>query len=195
MLDYLPSGLDFKSIEKKKDGSFVCATSKGILSFNPTAQKYSLIPTNTAKTQKKFFTNSSLLVRKSGQILAGTSSGFYIVSDSLKPQKNKIGDLNWGSVYVDGERAYPNGILEIDASHNNNVKVEVKVADFRENVQDKLYYKLDGKDDNWSEVPEDKVIKFTYLPSGDFQLKVAYSADANKVEPSDFIMMKMDKLN
>lgn len=192
MLDYLPSGLDFRSIEKKNDGTFVCATSAGILTFNPTTQRYSLIPTNSSKTQKKFFTNSSLLVRKSGQILAGTSSGFYIVSDSLKPQKNKIGDLNWGSVYVDGERAYPNGILEIDASHNNNVKVEVKVADFRENVQDKLYYKLDGKDDNWSEVPEDKVIKFTYLPSGDFQLKVAYSADANKVEPSDFIMMKMD---
>lgn len=192
MLDYLPSGLDFKSIEKKKDGSFVCATSKGILSFNPTAQKYSLIPTNTAKTQKKFFTNSSLLVRKSGQILAGTSSGFYIVSDSLKPQKNKIGDLNWGTVYVDGERIHHRDILEISASHNKNVSVEVKVADFRENVQDKLYYKLDGKDDKWNEVPEDKVIKFTYLPSGDFKLKVAYTVDANKVEPTQYLEMKID---
>lgn len=191
MLDYLPSSLDFKSIEKKNDGTFVCATSKGIINFNPTTQKYSLIPTNSSNTHKKNFTNSSLLVRKNGQILAGTQSGFYIVSDSLKPQVNKIGDLNWGSVYVDGERIHPSGVLNIEPSNNENVKVEVKVADFRENVQEKLYYKLEGKDENWSEVPEDKVIKFTYLPTGNFTLKVAYLEDANKVEPTQYLEMPL----
>ena len=191
MLDYLPSSLDFRSIEKKNDGTFVCATSAGILSFNPTTQKYSLIPTNSLKSQKKFFTNSSLLIRKSGQILAGTSSGFYIVSDSLKQQSNKIGDLNWGSVYVNGNRLHPDDVLSIEASHNKNVNVEVRVADFRENVQDRLYYKLEGKDNNWSEVPEDKMIRFSYLPSGNFKLKVAYLEDANKVEPTEFLEMKL----
>ncbi|MDD5996420.1 MAG: response regulator [Bacteroidales bacterium] len=192
MLDYLPSSLDFRSIEKKNDGTFVCATSAGILSFNPTTQKYSLIPTNSLKTQKKFFTNSSLLLRKSGQILAGTSSGFYIVSDSLKQQNNKIGDLNWGSVYVDGDRVHPDGVLPVEASHNKNVNIEVKVADFRENVNDRLYYKLEGKDDKWSEVPEDKTIRFSYLPSGNFKLKVAYLEDANKNEPTDFLEMRLN---
>lgn len=192
MLDYLPSALDYKSIEKKNDGTFVCTTSGGILNFNPTTQKYSIIPTNSLKSQKKFFTNSSLLVRKNGQILAGTPSGFYIVSDSLKPQPNKIGDLNWGTIYVDGERIRPDGALKIAASHNKNVSVEVKVADFRENVQEKLYYKLDGKDDNWSEVPEDKVIRFTYLPSGHFTLKVAYFEDANNIDASKCLEMKLN---
>ncbi len=192
ILDYLPSSLDFRSIFKKNDGTFVCATSSGILSFNPTTQKYSLIPTNSSKSRKKFFTNSSLLVKKSGQILAGTSSGFYIVSDSLKQPGNKLGDLILGAIYVAGERVHPNGVLKIAASQNKNVSVEVKVADFRDNAQDKLYYKLEGKDDKWSEVPEDKVIRFTYLPSGDFKLKVAYVDDANKVEPADYLQMEMN---
>ncbi len=191
MLDYLPYNIDYRSIEKKKDGTFVCTTSDGILSFNPTTQKHSFIPTNSMKTQKKFFTNSSLLLRKNGQILAGTSSGFYIVSGSLKQQVNKIGDLNWGAVYVDGTRIHPDDVLSIEASHNKNVNIEVRVADFRENVQDRLYYKLEGKDDNWSEVPEDKVIRFTYLPSGNFKLKVAYFQDADKIDTSKYLEMRL----
>lgn len=177
-LNFIPKG-SYISVCKDANGNLRACGDAGLVSIN-CQQKTFKSYNQRKRTFGNFHRHSSYLL-KDGRVLWGTKTGFILqnemTDDSQTVDYLEFADIKVGDLDVENSLDYVNARSEnhlrsVKIPHDlSAIEVFVDMVDYGE-IDVELYYMLKGLSDTWTPLPDDRIIKYSYLPDGEFELNV-----------------------
>ena len=176
--DGLPSHMVYGLIDNG-DKVWV-STTKGIASIDK--KNYAVTPYNPDfGWQATEFSEGAYYQDSKGTLFFGGVGGLnYFNPNNIQPN-NSIAKIK---LKVDGSENYATAIEK--GFTDNEIKIEVIPILFPTGKTD-IYYKLEGKDEDWILLPSDKKITFSNLSSGNYSLLIKQGKDGI-AEPAFFTL-------
>ena len=178
----MPSNVVYTILEDKQ-GNLWLTTENSIVKFNKRTKKIEAFGKGNELENVEFSEASACLLR-SGEICAGSKSGFY----SFKPEAVKRRIINAPLVFtrlllfnkeveVDDENAILQTQLDkatrVEFTSKQNVfTIEFATLDMRAPEKIQYAYKLDGFDNEWNNVQTKHFATYTALPPGKYTFRV-----------------------
>ena len=177
-INFIPKGSYF-SVCMDGNGNLRACGDVGLL-FVDNRQKTFKSYNQRQRTFGNFHRHSSYLLRD-GRVLWGTKTGFILqnemTDDIQKVDYLEFANIKVGGLDVENSLDYVNARSEgrlrsVKVPHDlSAIEVFVDMVDFGE-IDVELYYMLKGLSDTWTPLPDDRIIKYSYLPDGNFELNV-----------------------
>lgn len=127
------------------------------------------------------FKSQSVYELRDGRVIWGTKTGFIIQNqvknDCEEPLKMRITDVNVSELSGEESSKYlkfgENGeISSIELPYKlSELSLSVDWVDYGSEANN-LYFRLKGLSDKWSTLPTNRRVKFTYIPSGAYELQI-----------------------
>lgn len=203
-LDYCPNSY-FSSVLLAADGSIWTSGTEGIIKVDLKKQQCLPYPFDFSSKGQNYFKTRSKIVDSNGRIYFGNRDGFFSFNPATSVSDMGVGHVGISSLVVNGQPltfgyedstntnskvlAYYNGDErgvwnlngnggEISLKHGEtNLGIQFDVVDFNE-CANRLFYRLNGLNENWTPVPSDKNFNFSYIPSGSYKLEMALLGSA-----------------
>ena len=183
-LDFLPK-TTFSSLNCDKEGRLLVSSGEGILKIDDAERTYMRCAYDFSKGGKNFFRAHSSYLTRRGDLLWGTKNGFVIQNgmesvQSVFVEHFQITDVRSGDLSLAEMKSYvewndEGSIASVEMPYGmSNLKIAVDMVNYSD-LQIKLLYRLTGFEEKWQEVPDSRIIEFSYLPSGTYQLDVKAS--------------------
>jgi ligand-binding sensor domain-containing protein/serine phosphatase RsbU (regulator of sigma subunit) len=166
-------------------GNLWLSHNKGLTRFNPTVVKGDLFKNygKAAGVQPSEFNQGAFFKNKKGELFFGGQAGLNIID----PQKIEM-KFPAPNVYITSYRRFGKEI-HLDTSivnlkvlnvswRDNNFMFQLAALNFVDPQKNLYQYKLDGIDDEWSEITSNRYVSYTNLPGGNYTLHVR-AADSN----------------
>ena len=172
-----------RQILEDSEGKLWLSTNNGVSVFEPDTLKVKNYNRDSGKLMGGFHTDSGIITRKGEIIFGGIEGVRFFNPDKLK--ENKVippivfTDLKIfaDSVAIGGEE----GILEQSLAYTDSITLDYKKSmftfefsalNFRDPGKNRYAYKLDGFDENWLEVGDQRSAKYTNLNAGTYTFHV-----------------------
>ncbi len=155
-------------------------TESGLCRFNPmdnSAQTY----TSILPLSRSSFNVGACLELKNGQLVWGTNKGAAIFEPQALKESPSQGRIFFQELTVSGRsiRDIPSFRLSrpVDSLQTIHLKyyqntISLEIIPIGISPGAKFSWKMDGLDEDWASPTENKIITYTNLPSGEFQLKI-----------------------
>lgn len=191
-LDFVPTGL-YRILLKDDYGKYWAAGDSGIYSFDYKRKISSKLPGNFTAVATNYFYYRAGYKASDGKLYFGTNVGYICVDPKELSLETTIGHLSFSSMSIANKKV---GVSEsplngttlsekttIELPHGKtDVAFTIQIADFA--VVDKAIcqYRLVGLQDEWQNVGPDRVIHFSYIPTGKYTLEVKAFRSNEKCE-------------
>lgn len=171
--------LTINSITESPKGNIWCATKLGLIRYLP-AQKRLLSYDQAFGLPLGGFINNSVSKDKNGRLFFGMPSGACYFDPVNIPLKLPSSPINISRLIVfntDERRAqtekFPDAEKRIHLKHGeNSFRIELAVMDYAMNDLLEFSYKLQGFDNKWISLGDEKNIDFRSIPYGSYELKI-----------------------
>ena len=171
--------LTINSITESPKGNIWCATKLGLIRYLP-AQKRLLSYDQAFGLPLGGFINNSVSKDKNGRLFFGMPSGACYFDPVNIPLKLPSSPINISRLMVfntDERRAqtekFPDAEKRIHLKHGeNSFRIELAVMDYAMNDLLEFSYKLQGFDNKWISLGDEKNIDFRSIPYGSYELKI-----------------------
>lgn len=180
-LDFMPKD-NYSSIEILSNEEIIVSGSKGIYRIDYGKKEFSRFLYDFRANGTGRFRAHGSYILKDGRILFGTKDGFLVLTPNQKEEGiithhfgincNTINGMPYRKCEVDNITRKDGSIERISLKHNQTeICFNVDLVNFfpKEITTE---YRLEGLSDKWTEVDENRKIKFTYIPSGEYTLQV-----------------------
>ena len=170
-----PEGYEMLRILQDSTGTFWIKSTSGIQSYNDTEKKFrhfssdiGLPIINEGITIFSLVDNKYIMLGSPGVI---TTFNPYLVGNNTKSAALLFTDIS-----IDGKPTIPlqvSGIEKKIIVHPGEVNIEIHIALLNYTIwqQNKLYYRLSGKDNEWIETKDGDISLYS-LPPGEYVLKI-----------------------
>lgn len=173
----------FRIILKDDNGNYWVAGDNGIYSFNYKAKTCTKLPGNFSDVATNYFYFRAGYKAADGKLYFGTNIGYICVNPKELSFETKIEHLSLSSLSIGNKKVSisENPLNGTPLSQRKDIKLAYGQTDIAINIQlvdfadiDKAIcqYRLVGLQDQWLDVSPDRIIRFSYIPTGDFQLEV-----------------------
>ncbi|WP_291528295.1 hybrid sensor histidine kinase/response regulator transcription factor [Bacteroides sp. UBA939] len=181
MKDGFPSDV-LLSIEEDKTGNLWCATEEELYKFNPDTETFISYPSRVFPRQV-IFNEGAALHTQSGQLMYNTIKGIlYFLPDSIKTS-NYIPPIIFTNLQQAKKTITPaeGGILttHIDDTKllklphdKNSFSIQFAALDMKYPDDISYSYRLEGFENNWNDIGNQRTATYTNLPKGHYTLKV-----------------------
>ncbi len=196
-LDFIPKG-SYSSVCMDSSGLLRASGDMGLISID--YQQKTFKSYNQRKKSFGNFHRHSSYQLKNGRVLWGTKNGF-IVQNEVEDNRHKVNYLGFKGIKV-GDLNVEQSLDYVDILPNNQVKsviipynlsaleVYVDMVDYAD-IDVETYYMLKGLSDTWTPLPDNRIIKYSYLPNGEFELnlKVLRSGEVERTLKLPIVVM------
>ncbi len=155
-------------------------TENGLCRFNP-RNKNALTYSSIYSLSRTSFNNCATSQLKNGQLAWGTNNGVAIFAPNLVNESAAKGKIFFQDLTVAGRsiREIPSfnlntpvdSLKEINLRYFQNT-ISIELLSLGQTSGPKFSWKMEGFDQNWSQLSGNNVITYTNIPSGHFILKV-----------------------
>jgi signal transduction histidine kinase/DNA-binding response OmpR family regulator/ligand-binding sensor domain-containing protein len=163
------------------NGFLWLGTENGLCRFNLQNRKIYNYSSVLSLSNTSFNANACLKL-KNGNLIWGTNKGAYIFNAKTLHEDQSNGRMYIQDIYISGKsiREYPellDGILvdkkdDISLKYNqNSLTVEILPLVARSS-ESKISWKMEGIDKGWNIPTKNRMINYSNIPSGKFQLKI-----------------------
>ena len=177
-----------RAITQDVQGNLWLGTNNGVVRFNPD----SLIVKNFTRFNGELIggiTTGAALITHSGEIMFGSRSGLYVFdTDKLESNQNKIAP----AVAITDFRLFtqkvpihgPDNLLDKVITQTDAITLDYTQSmisfsfaalNYRDTEKNLYAYKLEGFDNQWREVGNQRTALYTNLPAGTYQFRVKAS--------------------
>jgi signal transduction histidine kinase/ligand-binding sensor domain-containing protein/AraC-like DNA-binding protein/AmiR/NasT family two-component response regulator len=164
-----------------ENGMLWLGTENGLCIFNPADNRVYSNSSTLSLSNTSFNANASIKLRN-GNFIWGTNKGAYMFNPKTLHQDRLKGRIFIQDIYISGKsiREYPkllDGILvdkktDISLKYNQNT-LTVEVLPITVNSPDsKISWKMEGIDKDWNSPSRNRMINYSNIPGGTFQLKI-----------------------
>ncbi len=182
ILEFVPKSY-YRSIVKDDNGNVWIVGDNGIHMFNYNKKTCQKLPGNYSDVATFFFYLRSGYKASNGNLYFGTNGGYISINPNRLDFDTVIPYLSFSNLTIKGEKISTQSellknhplseISELELAYNKtNISVDVDIIDFSDLDRIQCQYRLVGLQNEWTELPNDKNIKFTYIPTGDYTLEV-----------------------
>lgn len=169
-------------IEADADGWLWLSTNYGITRYRPIDAEFRVMHKRDG-LQSEEFNFGAHHTSATGELLFGGHRGFNLFSPS-EVKKSGIAPLIALTGFYKGNDGYRSDLPTDDEGNvtvdwrNNDVSFEFAALDFANSTQNQYRYKLEGRDENWIELGNQRRVTYTGLAGGSYTLLVqAASSD------------------
>ncbi|MDZ7924558.1 MAG: two-component regulator propeller domain-containing protein [Marinagarivorans sp.] len=172
-----------RQIIEDKEGNLWLSTNNGISIFNIDSQKIRNYNRDSGKLMGGFHTDSGLMTQK-GEIVFGGIDGLRFFNPEKMKENNNIPPVVLTNFTLFADPVAVNddsGILKESISSAKTITLDYKKSmfsfefsalNFRDSGKNQYAYKLEGFDDNWLQVGDQRSAKYTNLNAGTYIFKV-----------------------
>ena len=177
-----PSNIIYKIIEdENKD--FWISSQNGLIKFSPDKVEFKIYTINDGILNNEFDILSGIRT-STGDILFGSKDGFIQFNPKNFNVNPKVPTIVLTDFFVNNVLIHPNvkgsplkkSISETHeiklSATQNNIEFRFSILNFHSPFNNKLYYKLEGFDDDWRIMPSGHNITFDNLPDGNYVLHI-----------------------
>lgn len=173
----------FRIILRDDQGLYWAAGDEGILSFDAKKGECRRLPENYIDMQSFLFHPRSGYQSKDGRLYFGTNEGYISIDPHQLNFDTEIPYLAFSHLYLKGEK-----VAVVDAplsghplSQRGSLKlrhgetdmaIDVDVIDYADADRVQCQYRLRGLREEWQSLPNDRQVKFSHIPAGDYTLEV-----------------------
>ncbi len=172
-----------RQILEDKEGKLWISTNNGVSVFDPENKKIKNYNRDSGKLMGGFHTNSGIITTAGEIIFGGVEGVRFFRPDKLKANKTippvVLTDLKlFADSVAIGDK---DTLLAQSLSYTDSITLDYKkymftfefsALNFRDTDKNRYTYKLEGFDDNWLEVGDQRSAKYTNLSSGTYTFKV-----------------------
>lgn len=198
-LDFCPVS-EYSSVLYVADGVAWTSGVEGILKIDLKNKLYAPYPFDFSSRGQNYFKTRSKIIDSNGRIYFGNRDGFFSFIPTSTGFQPKLGHVGVSRIRVNGQplkfertdsasAASPVAVLYQGSERGTwpqggnggtlnlkygetDIDIQLDVVDFNE-CPNRLYYRLKGLNDAWTQLPADKNFLFSYIPSGSYTLQVA----------------------
>lgn len=181
-LPFIPESF-FRIILKDNEGTYWAAGDDGIFSFDYETKTCNKLPGNFSDVATNYFYFRAGYKASDGKLYFGTNIGYICVNPKELSFETKIEHLSFLSLSIENKKigfSQPplNGTpLSQQESitlpyGQTNIDITLQIADFADIDKAQCQYRLVGLQDQWQNVNPDKTIRFSFIPTGNYQLEV-----------------------
>ena len=178
-LDYLPTDVFFMALPDDF-GNMWLSSDMGLLEFNPRKSVIRVFTKANGLLDKEF-TKAAILLRN-GTMAFGSANGFVVFNPRDLQAGNAISKVTITDMYLGSK---PVGPHHREGKFSGNIDAQEKVVlDFSDNSfgfsfamldsvnpsSDKILCRLEGYDEDWTDVSATKAMHWTNVPAGEYQL-------------------------
>lgn len=180
-LSFMPKD-NYSSIEILPSGELIVSGSKGIYRIDYNKKDFTRFLYDFRANGTGRFRAHGSQILKDGRILFGTKDGFLVLSPNQKEDGVKshhfgitcatVNGIPYREIGIEHTTLNDGSVEKMTLQHDQTeLAFAVDLVNFfpKEITTE---YKLDGLSDKWTEVDNNRKIKFTYIPSGDYTLIV-----------------------
>ena len=191
-IDFVPTCL-FRIILKDDDGKYWAAGDSGIYTFDYKSRTCSKLPGNFSAVATNYFYYRAGYKASDGKLYFGTNVGYLCVDPKGLSLETTIRHLSFSTLSIGNKKiavseAPLNGTqlsekTEIELPYGmTDVSFSVQLADFAVVDKAQCQYRLVGLQDEWQNVSSDRIIRFSYIPTGKYTLEVRAFRSNDKCE-------------
>jgi len=182
-LDFLPSGI-YATVLVDKNGMIWTCGETGILSVDLEKETYNRIWYDEQYCNRNYFTAHSSFQDKNGMIYFGAKDGFLMLYPHEKQSVSNLHYFAFNELNVAGKKVMP-GTDMLHEGHlsqieklvltpkQTNISISFDCVDFSQTNEFDCQYRLQGFNDEWILFDKnERVIRFSYIPSGKYDLQV-----------------------
>lgn len=169
------------SIEEDDQGFLWLSSGNGLSRFNIDDQAVKNYDVSDGIQSSEFFKGSSLKTSK-GELFFGGINGYnHFYPDQIRHNKVvpkvrltsfKVNDES----YSDEGKYLLNGLKEVNLKHDqNDLKISFVALNYSQPEKNRYRYLLEGFDNEWNEISQNKEASYTNIPPGDYAFKVMAS--------------------
>lgn len=162
------------------EGAFWLGTENGLCKFDPHTQKVETFP-STDVLARQSFNRKAHAALKSGELAFGTNRGLVVFDPNHLLPAPAEGRIYIQDISVSG-RSVRDGFLsdlavpadsieELRLRHTHNT-LSMEMLPLGAVFSPRFSWKLDGFDQDWHQPGDNRVLYYSNLPSGEFQLKL-----------------------
>ena len=187
-IEFTPDG-NYSSLAKDKNGKIWAAGTNGIVCVDLDKKLCTELPIDFGNKGSNFFVKNSSYVDVNGRVYFGSKNGFLSFDPANLPTSTTEKFVDFGRLKVKGEWIAPqtfeleNGRLKNNGNltltyDRTDIEIEIDAVDFGD-YKNHCRYKLDGLDNDWTDIGLKRVIKFSYIPAGDYTLRIQHHLNGN----------------
>jgi serine phosphatase RsbU (regulator of sigma subunit) len=179
--DGLANNWVFGIVEDDK-GNLWISTNNGLSKFNPEDETFKNYYFQDGLQGNEFNQNAYAKNNKSGYLLFGGSNGFNLFHpDSIKensyiPPVVLTDYIRYNTDDEEGKPIYEKGISVIDSIFltykDNIVTFQFSALNYYNNSMNQYRYKMEGFNDNWIQLGNNRTVTFTNLSPDEYKLKI-----------------------
>lgn len=191
-LDFVPNVL-YRILIKDNSGKYWAAGDSGIFIFNYKDKTCSKLPGNFSSVATNYFYYRAGYKASDGKLYFGTNVGYLCVDPKELSLETTIDYLSFASMSIGDKKV---GVSEpplngtnlaqktaIELPHGKtDVAFTIQIADFAIIDKAQCQYRLVGLQEDWHNVGPDGIIRFSYIPTGDYTLEVKAFRSNEKCE-------------
>lgn len=171
--------LTINALAEDGNGNIWCSTRLGLLRYLP-GEKRILSYDQAFGLPLGGFTNNSVAMDAKGKLFFGMPAGICYFEPTEIPldlpqspiRISRFMVFNTGETHAQSEK-YPNLAEEICLEHDeNSFRVELAVMDYALNDMVEFSYKLQGLDNDWIFLGNEKNLDFRSIPYGNYELRI-----------------------
>ena len=171
--------LTINAVAEDRNGNIWCSTRLGLLRYLPEEKRF-LSYDHAFGLPLGGFTNNSVAVDTEGRLYFGMPAGICYFEPTEIPLKlprspirmSRFMVFNTGETHAQAEK-YADPDQEIQLEHDeNSFRVELAVMDYALNDIVEFSYKLQGLDNNWIFLGNEKNLDFRNIPYGNYELRI-----------------------
>lgn len=191
-LDFVPI-CRYRILLKDDNGKYWAAGDSGIYSFDYNSKVCTKLPGNFSAVATNYFYYRSGYKASDGKLYFGTNVGYICINPKELSLEATIDYLAFSSMSIGNKKVavsesplngtnlsqkdgieLPYGLTDIDFT--------IQIADFALIDKANCQYRLVGLQDEWKDVGTDRVIRFSFIPTGHYTLEVKAFRSNEKCE-------------
>lgn len=180
-LTFLPV-CDYQSICVNEQGKLLASCTWGLLEIDVEEKTYKRLNYSFEKKGFNFFRPHSRMKTSDGRVFWGTKDGFVVQERNMNEQFDyaenfELTEVNIEEMNAEEREKYvtrgdDGNIKQLELPYNKTAfSVFVDWVDYT-SIDVNFSYCLHGLSDKWNEVQDNRVISFSYIPSGSYELEV-----------------------
>jgi ligand-binding sensor domain-containing protein/serine phosphatase RsbU (regulator of sigma subunit) len=164
------------------DGNLWISTNNGLSKFNPEDELFVNYYYQDGLQGNEFNQNAYAKDYKTGRLLFGGPNGFNVFHPDNLAENDYLPPivftdyLRYNTDDEEGKPILEKGISERDSIFltykDNIVTIEFAALSYYNNLENQYKYKLEGFNENWIQLGNNRSVTFTNLSSGDYSLRV-----------------------
>ncbi|MBT8380492.1 MAG: SpoIIE family protein phosphatase [Ignavibacteria bacterium] len=172
-------------IVEDNTGNLWISTNNGLSKFNPESESFKEYYYEDGLQGNEFNQNAFAKDHKTGRLLFGGINGFNVIDPSNIKENQYIPPITLTAYFryntddQEGKPIYEKGISDRDSillTYKDNIAtLEFAALSYYNNSKNQYRYKLEGFNENWIQLGNNRTVTFTNLSPGDYNLIVTGS--------------------